>query len=377
VRLPPLDEVRHDEEVAREPHGLDDADLELEPRPVVRFRRREVDVGEPRLQPLARLPGQLLRFAAARGAGEARQDGIELLHQEGAAARDVERVVAGLGQVLEGLAHGRGRLEPVLGRHAPAVLLAEERAVGDGEQGVVRAEHGALGEIDVVGGDDRDVALVGVFDEARLDRLLRGEAVTLQLDIEAVGEDLLQLLEHGPGLLALARGQQRIHRPVGPAGQEDQALGVVREKVPGHRGLVARGREIGLRRQGHQVAPARFALGQEHDRGRARVAILGTEAQHRQGAADDRLDARVLAGLGELQRPEQVGPVGDGHRRHARGRRQLAELLGLDRALEQRIGRTDPQMDEPFAAHTSLRAKPSNPRRRRSPAGRRRHRKSP
>ena len=53
-----------------------------------------------------------------------------------------------------------------------------------------------------------------------------------------------------------------------------------------------------------------------------------------------------LAASRELQRPEQIGPVRHRHGRHARVRRQLADLARLDRAFQQRIGRADPQMDE-------------------------------
>jgi hypothetical protein len=70
-------------------------------------------------------------------------------------------VVAGLGQVGEQGAHlGRG-LEPVLGGHPAAFVLAHEAAVGDAEQYVVRGVGLGVLEIDVVGGDEGHVLLVG------------------------------------------------------------------------------------------------------------------------------------------------------------------------------------------------------------------------
>ena len=62
------------------------------------------------------------------------------------------------------------------------------------------------------------------------------------------------------------------------------------------------------------------------------------------------------AGLAELQRAEQVGGVGDRHRRHAALARQGRELVRLDRAFAQRIGGVDAQMDE--ACHANSAAAP-------------------
>jgi hypothetical protein len=58
-----------------------------------------------------------------------------------------------------------------------------------------------LGEIDVVGGDQRRVVLIGPVDQARLGGRLARQAVALQLDIEAVAEHPLHL---GQGRLASA-----------------------------------------------------------------------------------------------------------------------------------------------------------------------------
>ncbi len=65
VRLRPLDEVRHDQEVARELHLGDDVHLEGEPLPVVVFAepRRRRHGREPHPQPLLSLP---LQFCGLR-----------------------------------------------------------------------------------------------------------------------------------------------------------------------------------------------------------------------------------------------------------------------------------------------------------------------
>ncbi len=70
-------------------------------------------------------------------------------------------------------------------------------------------------------------------------------------------------------------------------------------------------------------------------------------------AADDRLHALPRAGLAELQRAEQVAGVGDGHRGHPRLPRQGRDLVGLDRALAQRVGGVAAEMDEIGVRHDS------------------------
>ncbi len=56
---------------------------------------------------------------------------------------------------------------------------------------------------------------------------------------------------------------------------------------------------------------------------------------------------RLLGGDGELQRAEQVGPVGQRHGRHVAPRAPACPIcVGLDRAFQQRIGRADAQVDE-------------------------------
>ena len=50
--------------------------------------------------------------------------------------------------------------------------------------------------------------------------------------------------------------------------------------------------------------------------------------------------------LGEFERAKKVAGVGKAKRRHAVGLGEARQLLDLQRPLEQRIGRVDPEMDE-------------------------------
>jgi hypothetical protein len=350
ARLRPLDEVRHDQEVAGETHLGDHPDLPLEPLLVVLGRRGVgLALGYAGLQPLARLVGQLVGLRAPALGREARQERIALVDHEGAAPGDIEGVVAGLRQVGEQRAHVGGRLEPVLGGDPAPLVLADEGAVGDAEQRIVRPVHRLGLEIDVVGGDQRHVLVVGEAHQLALRRRLGRQAVALQLDIEAVAEHPVHLGKRRTTLLRLSGRQQVVDRPIRTARQQDQPLGMLDHLRPGDvrvfRGLdleVGDGGELG------EIEVALLALGQEHHAGRLGPALrrLFADAGDRQGAADDRLHAGALGGDGELKRAEQVRPVGERHGRHMRGLGHVAQLVGLDGAFQQRIGGARAQVNE-------------------------------
>jgi hypothetical protein len=98
------------------------------------------------------------------------------------------------------------------------------------------------------------------------------------------------------------------------------------------------------------MAPADLVLHQSDD-GRIRAQRSGGPrgAVTGSSAADDRLDAHLFGRDRELQRPEQISPVGQRHRRHAGFAGELAEAIGLDRAFQQRLGRPGAEMDKALA----------------------------
>ena len=143
LRLGPLDEVGDDQEVAGEAHLVDDAELVVEPRAVGRARRLlQLQRVEPDLQAARRHVAHRLGLGhAGADLGADRQLGLAAFRHHGAAAGDGQRVVAGLRQVGEELAHGLGRLEPVVDGDAAAVLLGQRPPLGDAEQRVMRLMH--------------------------------------------------------------------------------------------------------------------------------------------------------------------------------------------------------------------------------------------
>ena len=138
------------------------------------------------------------------------------------------------------------------------------------------------------------------------------------------GKSFPQAIEQPLGAAAVAARQRTPDRPLRTAGQRDQAVAVGRELIElelrGGAGLAI---QVGAAQQLHQVAVTGLVLHQHRQPGRQRgptVAARLLVAGDRQQAADDRLHAGLRSALAELQRGKQVGPVGDGHRRHALAR---------------------------------------------------------
>ena len=183
----------------------------------------------------------------------------------------------------------------------------------------------------------------------RLGPGLGGQFVALQLDVEPVAEHPRHLGQRRIAVLGPAGGIEGIDGSVRPAREQDQAGGVLSHLRPGHMRLVRRvDVEIGRRREVGQVLVAGRVLGQQHDRRWLGPTLGGPLAYpaDRQGAADDGLHAGVLGCDGKFEGAEEVGPIRNGHGGHVVGGGERADLVGLDGAFEQRIGRAHPQVHE-------------------------------
>ena len=88
-----------------------------------------------------------------------------------------------------------------------------------------------VGEIGIVGGDDRQAPLLGEVEQAALDRLLVGQPVPLQLHVETIAEAACEAIEKIGGGVALAVLQQPAERSGRTAGEQDQALGVGEQRL--------------------------------------------------------------------------------------------------------------------------------------------------
>ena len=366
LALGPLDEIGDDQEITRVAHLLDDRELVFHALPVAarrRLARRLVHGGREDLFLQAPFQtglaprAQLLGLAAAGLGREGRQDRVDGLGHVSAAARDGQGVGDGLGQVGEELGHLGGRLEAVLGRQAPALGLADVGPFGDAQERVVRLVHLRLGEEDLVGRDQRQVERVGQIHQPVLDARLLGQAVAHNLDVEPPGEDPREPAQGRLGGLVLAVQQAPAHGPGRSAAERDKprAEGLqVGERDLGR--LAGRGFQERPGDQLHQVAVTGLVLDQERDPVRRRaggraaegLVVLPGEADP---AADDRLHPRLDGRERELERAEQVAAVGDRHRRHGVALAQRDQIGNLDRALEQRIGGMDAQVNESGVRH--------------------------
>ena len=194
LRLREFDEIRDDQEIAREAHLLDDREFEIEPRGVILTRspcRRTVR-RETLLKPFSRLSAQLPRFDLVEGRGvarflhEARHDRLAGLRPEADAAGDLQRIGGRLVKVGEKRAHLRAGLEIMLRRNASPVVGARHRAFGDAQQRVVSFEIAGLSKKGFVRRNERQPATIGEVEQLRLDLPFGRRIVPLNFDIEPV-----------------------------------------------------------------------------------------------------------------------------------------------------------------------------------------------
>ena len=158
VRLGPFDEVRDDQEVAGEAHLGDHADLVLQPRPVAargsRRRRPSRPCGAP--GPRAAWRGQSRpRSGRRRPSGETRQDRVALSAMK-AQRRAMSRVLSqASGRSANSARMSAAGLNQCSGVTRRRSLLADEGPSAMQSSASCASCMSGVGEIDVVGGDQR------------------------------------------------------------------------------------------------------------------------------------------------------------------------------------------------------------------------------
>ena len=109
-------------------------------------------------------------------------------------------------------------------RSDPAALaLTDLSALGDAQEHVVDLPLRRLEELDVIGRDQRQVALEREIDQGRLELLLDLEMVAHQLDVETVGEHPGEAFEQTLGEAPVAARERAPDRTVDAAGERDQS----------------------------------------------------------------------------------------------------------------------------------------------------------
>ena len=135
-------------------------------------------------------------MSVAKPAGSGKVGQLRLAELDGdvGALRDPERVVAGLGQLVEQVPHlVRGLQVVLVAVELEAVGIAHLRSGLHAQERVVRGRVAALDVVAVVGGEQRRLQLLGDLQQQRVGAVLVGDPVVLQLDEERVPpEDVLQ-----------------------------------------------------------------------------------------------------------------------------------------------------------------------------------------
>ncbi len=229
--LGPFDEVSNDQEVAGEFHALDDAQFEFQPLAVILLfvTCRHAKLGEAHVEPLFRLPAKLQRLGAfglfriGGGAGEARQDRLAGLQNEGAASSDLDRILQRFRQIGEELFHLRAALQVVIRGESETAVVGDNGVVGDRHQRVVGIIIVARREEGFIGRDQRKIMLVGKADDLLFVPLVVS-AVPLQLDIKPVPEDALQRQQPRLRRGGVAVLERHVDRPGRGARQRYQAF---------------------------------------------------------------------------------------------------------------------------------------------------------
>ena len=274
--LGPLDKVRDDQEIARESHLLDDAELKVETLAIRRLGRGGVDAGQPVGQPFMGAGDQLLDLGPATHGRKARQDGRMRPHPEGAATGNLDRVPERLGQIGKSRMHRLGRGQIVIGRDAPTVGNRHEGAFRDTQERIMRLVHGGVREIGLIGGDQRQFARIGFAYQPVLGLQFLGLAVTLQLDIEPIAEGRLELGKIACRLGLAATDDQAIEEAIRPPSQRNHAIGMFQHQRQGNMGLF---RSVDIAKGGagerHQIAIALLVLGQKDERAIRLGALTG------------------------------------------------------------------------------------------------------
>ncbi len=358
VLLGEADEVPDDEEVAGEVHADDDVELGLEAAAVgvlVDLGPLRSHLGEAAVEALPGDLAEVVGGAHALGQGEAREHGLaELELEAGAALGDLQRALEGRGVIAEQVPHLLRRLEEHL---EAAVVRGLRLGVGAvlGDAGEVELTLAVLpaAEVGVVAGDQGQAHVARGGREDAVEHALLLEAVVLELDVERAGlERVAEASQLGaPRVLALVEDALREH-PAHAAGEADQALLVLLDEVEGDaRRELARGLDMAAGDDADEVPVAGLAGGEEDQVVHGLVAAgaaLGVTgaARHVDLAAEDGLDALLLARLVELDGAEHVAVVGERHRSHAERLRPGDEVLDLERTVEQRVLRMDVEMDE-------------------------------
>ena len=210
--LGPLDEVGNDQEVTWEAHLVDDAKFIIKAFPIglgdfFLFRIRHF-VGkdiffETAFQAFFGHMAEFIDLCAAFSAIKRRQDRVDLFNVPRAALGDQKRIIAGLGNIGEQVAHFSSRLEPMVRGEFPTIFLTNNGPLPDANKHVMGFIHIDRREIAVIGRNQRHIMIIGQLDQAGFDLFFKRLTMALQFNIKAIAKDILEVCHAAFGLIDL------------------------------------------------------------------------------------------------------------------------------------------------------------------------------
>ena len=211
-------------------------------------------------------------------------------------------------------------------RVAQPLLIGDQLAGEDAEQGVVGLGVVAGEVVGVVGGDQRDAQLLADAHQLHVDDAVLGGAVVLDLQVEVVAEHALVPAGHISGDVG-AVAQDRLGEFAAQAGGgHDQTLTVLLEgglvdAGTGEDATAAHAAQVADAGELHQVAIAHGVLGQHHQVVTALllggIGVVEGTVDHVHLVADDRLHGCAAAQLQQLDGAIHHPVVGEGEGGHA------------------------------------------------------------
>ena len=316
IRPRPGDEIRDDQEVAGESHGLNDLELRLQAFPVGSVIPGNARPYKPVFQAPAGTVGEVPLEGGVFGDGECRQAVAPEAQFQVAAPGNLHGVLQRLGQIREQLGHLPGAAQVLLlGISSRTPGVRQHVSLLNAHPRLVRIELLAIQKPDVIGGRHGNAAGRGELERSRQVAFVVFTSCARDLHVETLGE-------HAPppfqtlGGLVLAACQER-NPDVSPAAarQGDHAVRVLCDPVPLDTDLTAPpAAPVSHRGQSREGLVPRNVLCQEH---KSCAGFLGRTLAHLHFHAHDGLHAGVQGGTVEFHHPEKVAEVGHGYRRHA------------------------------------------------------------
>ena len=275
-----------------------------------------------------------------------------------AALRDQQRVGARfrhLGKDAIHLLRGLDVELLLLIAHPLGIVHALARA--DAHQHVVRRGVLLAQVVAVVGGDDRQAEVLAELQQLGIGAALTVDTMVHELQIHVVvSQDLAVAVDGVRRLLQVAVEDVSVDLALEAAGETDQALGVLGQKVFVDARTVIKALQERLAQEPGQILIAGVVAGQQRQvmRRRADALAAAVEARGRRHvglAAQDRFDAARLRRLVEFHGAEHVAVVGDRHGRHAKLLGAVQKLADAVRPIQQAELGVQVKMNEILLPH--------------------------